>query len=70
MAREKKPDVYCAWERKRFPAKEFEEQKGRGLVHVKGVTEPHTASGLAINGGGGGGGSGGWSAPADVPFDR
>jgi hypothetical protein len=77
-------DVYCAWERQRFPAGDFEDQEGHGLVHVKGVAQPHTVSGIALSGGGGSSGpggppddpagdwshrSGGWSAPADVPLD-
>lgn len=77
--------VYCAWERKRFPADHFEPREGHGLVHFLDVSEPHTTSGLPLASGGGGGGSGGpvdepagwrrggtgggWSAPADVPLD-
>jgi hypothetical protein len=42
-------EIYCAWEERRFPRDQFEQQPKHGLVHVKGVDEVHTTSGEPLN---------------------
>jgi len=64
-----KQEIYCVWERKRFPAAQFDEVSGQGLVHVRDVSEPHTASGLPLMEPDAPDAGSGWNAPADVPPD-
>ena len=44
--------ILCMGEGERFPRSAFEDKEGVGLVHLRGVSEPHTILGDPLEGSG------------------